>query len=63
MVKNLLAVQGSLVHSLVRELRFPHAVEQLSHHAPTSVHVLQGKIPRDTMNGDPMSQHRQIHKC
>ena len=57
-----LAVKGSLVRSLVRELRFPHAVEQLSHHATISVHVLQRKIPRDTMNGEPMSQHRQINK-
>ena len=62
MVKNPVFSAGDAGSIPGQGTKILHAMEQPSHHATTRVHVLQRKIPCDTVNGDPMSQHRQINK-
>ena len=66
-------VQGRWVRSLVRELRFPHAAEQLSLYAATlsphattrqSVrHKARSHMTMKILRTAVKTQHSQINKC
>ena len=61
-VKNLACSAGEACSILGQGTKIPHAMKQVSPHAPTRDHVLQWKSPRDTMNEDPVGQCSRKNK-